>query len=199
MVNANTNLMFVGLFVVSGLWAGCAWDNSPPPYHSVISFDPSRAHTYVSVVPAKNAPSIRDWKADENVGIDYGSEGYGAAGPSAAPTASQAVGGAISTPSGASSGGAAGTTSPGSGTPGTIIGTSPSAQPITTPSPITTSPSISPPPSPGVNSTLSSPTYPTFSTPSPTGLTNTSSGVFFTNRFTAPTNTLLNPALNTVP
>ena len=193
MVNANMNLMFVGLCVVSGLWTGCAWDNSPPPYHSVISYDPSRAHTYVSAVPAKNAPSIRDWKTDEDVGIDYGSKGYGAAGPSA----SQAVGGAASTPSGASSGGAAGTTSPASAVPGSIIGnppgigTSPSTQPMATPAQITTTPAT------GLNSTLSSPTYPTLSTPSPTGPTNTSSGVTFTNRFTAPTNTLLNPGLNT--
>jgi outer membrane lipoprotein SlyB len=169
MENANMNLMFVGLFVVSGLWAGCAWDNSPPPYHSVISYDPSRAHNYVSVVPVKNAPSIRDWKADEDVGIDYGSKGYGAAGPSAAPTAGQAAGGAVSTPSGASSGGAAGTTTQ----------------------------TTSAPPSNGLNSTLSRPTstqYPTFSTSSPT---NTSSGVIFTNRYAAPSNSLLSPGSGT--
>lgn len=191
MENANMNLMFVGLFVVSGLWAGCAWDNSPPPYHSVISYDPSQAHTYVSVAPVKNAPSIRDWKTDEDVGIDYGSKGYGtAAGPSAAPTASQAVGGAVSTPSGASSGGAAGTTSPASAVPGSIIGPYPGTPPITTtPAPITTTPATGP------NSTLSTPATSPFT--APTAPTNTGSGVIFTNRFTTPTNTVLNPGLNT--
>jgi hypothetical protein len=189
MGNANMNLMFVGLFVVSGLWAGCAWDNSPPPYHSVISYDPSRAQHYVSVEPVKNAPSIRDWKADEDVGIDYGGKGYGAAGPSAAPTAGQAAGGAVSTPSGVSSGGAAGTTTPPSGTPGTLIGSPPNtgvsgASPG--PAPITTSPALSAPLSPGVTST-----------PSPTGPTNTSSGVIFTNRYAAPSNSLLSPGSGT--
>src|SRR5262245_51965974 len=115
---SNTKLAFLGLALFCGFLGGCAWDNSPPPYRSVITFDPSRAHTFLSDVPPANAPSTRDWKTNQIVGV-----GYGSSGPNTPVASGQAVGGAASTPSGVSSGGAAGTattaptTSPGSGTP----------------------------------------------------------------------------------
>src|SRR5439155_51253 len=121
------------------------------------------AHTYVSAVPAKNVPFIRDWKTDEDVGIDYGSKGYGAVGF----FVSQVVGGVAFIFFGVFLGGVAGTTSFASAVPGSIIGnppnikTSPNTQPITTPTQITTTPTTR------LNSTLSNPTYPTFNTPSP--------------------------------
>jgi hypothetical protein len=202
MSNAKTGFI-LGLIVVSGLLAGCAWDNSPPPYHSVISYDPSRAQTFVATTP--NTPSTSDWKTNQISGV-----GYGSAASYHAPPAAQAVGGAVSTPSGITSGGATGT-SPTSGTPGAIIGSPPSSSIIgvpnspTLPGPITTSPSISTPQQAtiiGPSSTLSTPTtppqYPGLSTPTPTGFgpTNTGSGVLFTNTFRAPTNSFTSPSLN---
>lgn len=203
----DTKITSLGFVVFCGFLAGCAWDNSPPPYHTVIHYDPSRAQTYVSAVPPANAPSLSDWKTNQVVGV-----GYGSPGPSTPTTSGQAVGGAASTPSGVSSGGAAGTTTtgptptPSSGTPGTvignpntgIIGTYPTPAPT---GPSSTSPAITaPPPSTGLNSPLStpgtSPQFPALSAPTPTGPTNTSPGVIFTNRFIAPTNTGLNPGLN---
>src|SRR5436190_11655825 len=120
MSSAKIRLTLIGL-VASGLLAGCAWDNSPPPYHSVISYDPSRAQSYVSNLPTTNTPSTSDWKTDEDVGI------YGYSGSYTAPTPPQAVGGAASSPSGISSGTATGTFSPASGTAGAIIGSPPSS------------------------------------------------------------------------
>src|SRR5690349_12995261 len=103
----RTKLALVGFIASFGFLAGCAWDNSPPPYHSVITFDPSQSKTFLSDVPPSNAPSMRDWKTNQVVGV-----GYGSSGQNAPATSGQAVGGAASTPSGVSYGGAAGTTSP---------------------------------------------------------------------------------------
>jgi len=168
----------VGVLVISTLVAGCAWDNSPPPYHSVISYDPSRAQTYVSTAETANSPSTSDWKTNQVVGT-----GYGATTGASPSTTGGAVGGAVSSPSGVSYGGAAGTGSPAPAAPGTTVG-----------SPSTTSPAINPPqPATGFNPTLSSPGI---TLQSPTGFTNTTSGVLFTNHYTAPTNTLPNPSLN---
>jgi hypothetical protein len=206
MSSLTTKLALVGFIASFGFLAGCAWDNSPPPYRSVITFDPSRAHTFLSDVPPANAPSTRDWKTNQIVGV-----GYGSTGPNTPATSGQAAGGAASTPSGVSYGGAGGTTtgpttSPGSGTPGTIvgnppgtgIGTYPTPAPTATPGPLRTSPAISPPPpATGLNSTtpFSSPSSPSpgFSSP---GITNSGSGALFTNRFTAPTNSFSSPGLN---
>jgi len=212
MSNVKTQLSLFGFALACGLLAGCAWDNSPPPFHTVIRYDPSQAKTYVSAVPPANAPSTSDWKTDKIVGV-----GYGSSGPSTPTTSGQAIGGAASTPAGVSYGGAAGTTTPsptptpGSGIPGTVIGNPPNTgiigtYPTLAPTgPITTSPATSPTqPATGLNSPLSAPSptpqFPALSTPTPTGPTNTIPGVIFTNRFTAATNTGLNPGLiNPIP
>lgn len=208
MGNVKTQLSYFGFALACGLLAGCASNNSLPPFHTVIHYDPSQAKTYVSAVPSANAPSMSDWKTNQIVGVNYGSPG-----PSTPTTSGQAVGGAASTPAGVSYGGAAGTTTttsptptPGSGAPGTVIGNPPSTgiigtYPTLAPTgPITTSPAATTPPSTGLNSPLSvpssTPQFPALSTPTPTGPTNTSPGVIFTNRFIAPTNTGLNPGLN---
>jgi len=203
MSNAKTQRSFFGFALACGLLAGCAWDNSPPPYHTVIHYDPSRAKTYVSAVPAANAPSMSDWKTNQVVGV-----GYGSPGPTTPTTSGQAVGGATSTPAGVSYGGAAGTTTtsptptPGSGTPGTVIGNPPNSAisgtyPTPAPTgPSTTSPAISPPqPAPGINPLSASPT-PQPPGISSRGITNSGSSVLFTNRFTAPTNSFSSPGLN---
>jgi hypothetical protein len=205
----NTKGIFLGFGLACGLLAGCAWDNSPPTYHTVIHYDPSRAHTYVSAVSATNAPSMSDWKTNQAVGV-----GYGSPGPSTPTTSGQAVGGAASTPSGVSYGEAAGTTTtnptatPSSGTPGTLIGNPANTgtignyrtpAPTATPGPITTSPAISPTqPTTELNSATPfsvspSPQTPGFGMP---GITNSGSGVLFTNRFNAPTNSFSSPGLN---
>src|ERR1051325_424570 len=79
--------------------AGCAKDTTLPPFHTSIQYDPSRSHTYLSDVPPTNAPSTRDWKTNQAVGVGYGTTGAGAAIPNATGTAA----GAASSPSGASS------------------------------------------------------------------------------------------------
>jgi hypothetical protein len=163
---------------VSVLLAGCAWDNSPPPYHTVIKYDPSRAQTYVSAVPPTNAPSTHDWKTNQVVGV-----GYGTSAPDAAAPNSGTTGGAVSTPSGVSYGAAAGTASP----------NTPSVTPLANPTPTGTSPSLVPAPSgisapqpaSGLNRSSTSPSL----RPQPgIGPTNTGSSLLFTNRLTPLTN-----------
>src|SRR5262245_14830030 len=188
MRNAGTRFTLFGLTAVCGLLGGCAWDNSPPPYRSVITYDPSRAQTYVSTVPETNAPSTDDWKTNQMVGV-----GYGTTGPTGAAIPAQPNGGAVSTPSGTSYGTAAGTAPPAPAAPGAIIGspstTGLSPSPGTTPTsgPINTSSGVtSPQPSAGLNSSsVTSPQNSPFSTQPPT---NTSSSLFYTNRFSPLTN-----------
>ena len=202
MGDSKTKLILVGFVAVCALLAGCAWDNSPPPYHSVIHYDPSRAQTYVSNIPSTNAPSTRDWKTNQIVGV-----GYGTTGPNPAVTTGQAVGGAVSTPSGVSYGTGAGTPTTASGTPGTIInpsatapiGTSPSAAPTT--GPINTSSSVT---APQLGTGLTTTPYQPSSTLSPplgtqpgTGVTNTGSSLILTNRFSPLTNSFTPNGLNT--
>src|SRR5437899_2857717 len=115
MSNAKARFTLLGLMGISTLLAGCAWDNSAPPYHSVISYDPSPAQSYVSAVPDTNTPSTSDWKTNQVVG-----GGYGTTGPTTTATPAQPIGGAVSTPSGTSSGTATGTAVPAA--PGTVIG-----------------------------------------------------------------------------
>jgi hypothetical protein len=203
MSSAKTNLCFLGSIAVSAFLAGCASDNSLPPFHTVIRYDPTQAQTYVANVPPTNAPSMRDWKTNNVVGV-----GYGSTGPNVGPPAPTAVGGAVSTPSGMSSGAGSGTSSAAPSAPGTIgnppaagsIGTYPNAP--TAPGPINTSPAITPPQTPnGLNSTTpfrpsTSLLYPGNATQTGLGFTNTGSGVLFTNRYTAPTNALSSPGLN---
>jgi hypothetical protein len=204
MSNVKTRFSFFAFALACSFLASCAWDNSPPPYHTVIHYDPSRAQPFASNIAPANAPSTRDWKTNQVVGV-----GYGSAGPVTPTTSGQAVGGAASTPSGVSSGGASGTAipAPASSTPGTIIGnppgtgiigTSPIPTPTATPGP-TTSPAISPLSPTGPTSTTG--TGPNLTTPfsvspqSPT-FTNTGSGALFTNSYTAPTNSFSNPELS---
>jgi hypothetical protein len=207
MSSAKTKHSVLASILLSGFLVGCAWDNSPPPYHTVIRYDPNQAHPYLSNVPPTNAPSTRDWKTNTVAGV-----GYGSTAPDAAPpSAPAAVGGAVSSPSGMSSGAGSGTSSPGPSAPGTIIGnppgtgiigTSPNAP--TVPGPINTSPAITAPQAPtGLNSTTpfrptTSLLYPGNNTQTGIGPTNTTSGVLFTNRYIAPTNPLSSPGL-TVP
>lgn len=197
-----------GLLVLGGFMAGCASDNSPPPFHTAIHYDPSQSHTYVSAVPPTNAPSTRDWKTNQVVGLDYGTSGNATA-PTAAPGAAV---GAASTPSGTSSGAAAGTsggagvsTAPvsASGAPGAIIGTPTSTVIGPAPSTITpgstintgtgqTAPSVGT----GLNSTpfrASTLTPPGLSV---TGYTNSGTGVTLTNTITGQTNLLPGSGLN---
>lgn len=98
--------------ILGGLLAGCAWDNSPPPYHTVIRYDPSRSQTFLSNNPPTNAPSTRDWKTNQVVGVGYGSTGASA--PAATGAAAGGIG-AASSPSGISTGSGAGTTATGTG------------------------------------------------------------------------------------
>jgi hypothetical protein len=205
-----------GLLVLGGFMAGCASDNSPPPFHTAITYDPSQSHTYVSAVPPTNAPSTRDWKTNQIVGLDYGTSGNATA-PNAAPGAAGAGVGAASTPSGTSSGSAAGVTgggagvstapalapAPASGAPGAIIGTPTSTVIGPAPSTITpgstintgtgqTAPSVGT----GLNSTpfrASTLTPPGLSV---TGYTNSGTGVTLTNTITGQTNLLPGSGLN---
>src|SRR5690242_134189 len=101
MGDARLKLPLVGFLAT--LLAGCAWDNSPPPYHTVIRYDPSRAQTFVSNVPATNAPSTQDWKTNQVTGVGYGSTGVTTV-PNSSATTGAAMGGAASTPSGVSYG-----------------------------------------------------------------------------------------------
>jgi hypothetical protein len=193
MGDSKTKLALGGFVVACGFLAGCAWDNSAPPYHTVIRYDPSRAQTYVSNIPSTNAPSTSDWKTNEDVGV-----GYGTAGPNAAATTGQAAAGAASTPSGVSYGAGAGTTTTGSGAPGTIgntpatgaIGTSPSAAPTT--GTINTSPGVT---GPQLGTGLNTAPYQPSSIQSLSlgtqpgiGVTNTGSSLILTNRLTPLTN-----------
>jgi len=208
MSSTKTNISVLTCLVVSGVLAGCASDKAPPAYHTVISYDPTRAQTFLANVPPTNAPSTRDWKTNDVVGV-----GYGSTGPNVGPPAPTAVGGAVSTPSGMSSGAGSGTSSAAPSAPGTIIGNPPGAGSIgtypnapTAPGPINTSPAITPPQTPnGINSGINSTTpfrpstsllYPGNATQTGLGFTNASSGVLFTNRYTAPTNPLSSPGLN---
>jgi len=75
MSNVKTKFSLFGFMAAIGFLAGCAWDNSPPPYHTVIRYDPSRAHPYISNVAPDNAPSTRDWKTNHITGVGYGSTG----------------------------------------------------------------------------------------------------------------------------
>jgi hypothetical protein len=147
---------------------------------------------------------MRDWKTNDVAGV-----GYGSTGPNVAPPAPTTAGGAVSTPSGMSSGAGSGTSSAAPSAPGTIIGNPPGAGSIgtypnapTAPGPINTSPAITAPqPAAGGNSTTpfrpsTSLLYPGNATQTGIGFTNTSSGVLFTNRYTAPTNPLSSPGLN---
>src|SRR5258705_357013 len=188
MGDVTTKLMrnLVGFLLASGWLAGCAWDNSLPPYHTVIHYDPSRAQTYVSNIPSTNAPSARDWQTNQDVGVGYGT------------TTGQAAGGAASTPSGVSYGAGVGTTTTGAGAPGTIgnapatgaIGTSPGAAPTT--GTINTSPSVTAPQlGTGLNTTPYQPgsiQSPSLGTQPGIGVTNTGSSVILTNRLTPLTN-----------
>jgi hypothetical protein len=201
----RTCVKTVGSFILAGFLAGCAWDNSPPPYHSVINYDPSRSQTFLSTNPPTNAPSTRDWKTNQVAGVGYGTVG------SAAPAANTAAGevGAASSPSGISTGAGSGTAATGAAvgaTPGTaapgaiignppgtgIIGTSPSAGPASslnqTPG---TSPSVGTglrPVTPLGTGTL--PSSPPLNTFGGSGITNTGPGVTFTNTLAGPTNLL---------
>jgi hypothetical protein len=112
---------FTSLVVLAGLLAGCAWDNSPPPYHSVINYNPNRSQTLLSSNPTTNTPSTKDWKTNQVVGVGYGSTGSSA--PAANGVGAGAVG-AASSPSGISTGAGAGTAAPGTG-----IGTAPAISP----------------------------------------------------------------------
>jgi hypothetical protein len=204
MDDSKTKLTLVGVVVACGFLAGCAWDNSPPPYHSVIHYDPSRAQTYVANVAPTNAPSTRDWKTNQIVGVGYGTTGPNS---TAAPAPGEATGGAASTPSGVSYGAGAGTPTPASGTPGTIInpsatapiGTSPTAAPTT--GPINTSPSVT---GPQLGTGLNTTPYQPSSTPSPSrgsqpsgiGVTNTGSSFILTNRLGPLTNSFTPNGLN---
>jgi hypothetical protein len=191
MGDTTTKLTLFGLVVACGLLAGCSSDNSPPPFHTVIHYDPSRAQTYVADIPSTNAPSTRDWKTNQDVGV-----GYGTTGPNA--TAGGAMGGAASTPSGVSYGAGAGTTTTGSGAPGAIgnppstgaIGTSPVAAPTT--GPINTSAGVTGPQlGTGLNTSPYQPSSiqsPSLGTQSGIGVTNTGSSVILTNRLTPLTN-----------
>src|SRR6266487_2942913 len=82
MSNVKTQLSILGFAVACSLMAGCAWDNSPPPYHTVIRYDPSRAQPSVSNVSQGNAPSTRDWKTNQVSGVGYGSTDPNAPAPS---------------------------------------------------------------------------------------------------------------------
>jgi hypothetical protein len=198
MGDAKTKLALVGFAVACGFLAGCAWDDSSPPYHTVIHYDPSRAQTYVSNIPSTNTPSTTDWKTNEDVGV-----GYGTTGPNAAAAPGAATGGAASTPSGVSYGTGSGTPTTASGTPGTIInpsttapiGTSPSAA-----STINTGPSVT---GPQLGAGLNTTPYQPSSTPSPSlgtqpgiGVTNTGSSGIPTNRFAPLTNSFAPNGLN---
>lgn len=113
----------VGL-MLGGWLAGCAWDNSPPPYHSVINYDPNRSQTFLSSNPPTNAPSTRDWKTNRVAGVGYGSTG------SSAPAANGVAPGvgAASSPSGVSTGAGVGTATTGTGVGATpAIGPAPGA------------------------------------------------------------------------
>ncbi len=98
--------------MLGGLLAGCAWDNSPPPYHTVIRYDPGQSQTLLSDNPPTNTPSTKDWKTNQVVGVGYGSTG------ASTPTATGASAGglgAASSPSGISTGSGAGATPTGTG------------------------------------------------------------------------------------
>jgi hypothetical protein len=191
MRNATIRLTLIE-FVASGLLAGCAWDNSAPPYHSVISYDPSRAQSYVSTVPSTNTPSTSDWKTNQVVG-----GGYGTTGPTTTAIPAQPIGGAVSTPSGVSSGTAAGTGAPAApAARGTIIGSpqatgiSPSPSATPTSSPINTSAGVTiPQPGAGLNPfSISSPQNSSLGTQPGMNATNTGSSLLYTNRFPLLTN-----------
>jgi hypothetical protein len=196
---ARASLRSVVPVLLAVFLASCAWDNSPPPFNTVIKYDPIRAHTFVSNNPPTNAPSTRDWKTNQVAGVGYGSSSASPANSSAAEAA-----GAASSPSGISTGSGAGTAgaggvTAGSGaaagvaTPGSIIGTSPNAGPTSSSlnSSAGTSPSIGTglrPVTPLGTGTL--PTTPPLNTFGGTGITNTGSGRIFTNTLTGPTNLL---------
>jgi hypothetical protein len=207
------------LVMVSGLVGGCARDHASQPFHSDIRYDRSQSHTYLSEVPPANAPSTRDWKTNQAVGV-----GYGTTGDATTPNAAQGTAiGAASTPSGTSSGAGAGVTSggagvitapavgptPGSGTPGTIIGNPPSTGPVGTSSATPPGSTINngaginaPSPGTGPNSTpfrtgtLTTPGSLTTPGPNRIGVTNTGPGVLFTNTVTGQTNLLPGTGLN---
>jgi hypothetical protein len=195
-----------GALAAGALLAGCAWDNSPPPFHSVLKYDPSRAQTFLSNVPPTNAPSTQDWKTNQVAGLGYGSSASSAP---PANTAGPAAVGAASSPSGVSTGAATGTApagigvgaAPGTGAPGTIIG-SPTGTIIgTTPSAGPIGPSLNPSaqtgPSVGTGLAPVTPLGTGSLTPSPapstfTGstFTNTASSPIFTNTLPPQTNLL---------
>lgn len=202
-----------GVLATGALLAGCAWDNSPPPFHTVIRYDPSRAQTFLASVPPTNAPSTRDWKTNQVVGVDYGNSASSA--PPANTGGAEGVG-AASSPSGISTGGGAGTattatgigTGPGtsapagtaapgsiiSSPPGTgIIGTTPSAAPASTSSnpSARSSPSVGTGPAPVTRlGTGTLPNNPGVNTFGGIGVTNTGSSVTPPNTLTGQTNFL---------
>lgn len=187
---------FTGFALASALLAvaGCARDTTLPPFHTSIKYDHSRSDTSLSDVPPTDAPSTRDWKTNQVVGVGYGTSGPKTGVSNATGTAA----GAASSPSGTNSGAASGVSSggagvssstavgstPGSGTPGTIMGNPPGTGTIGgTP----TTPGSSLNTTPFRSGTLTSPGF------GEIGVTNRGSGVLFTNTITGQTNFLNRP------
>jgi hypothetical protein len=225
MGNIKTQLLksSAGLLVASTLFAvgGCASDTTLPPFHTSVKYDPSHSHTYLSEVPPTNAPSTRDWKTNQLVGVRYGTSQAEGAAPNGTGTAA----GAASSPSGTSSGSAGGVTTgagvsaapgvgptPGSGTPGTIVGNPPGTGIVGGAPTLAPAPSRAVNPSagvisPSISTGLSSPASGLSSTPlqpgtlaSPgiggIGITNRPSVLLFTNTVIGQTNSLPGTGLN---
>jgi len=210
-----SNLNLFGLLVLSAFIAGCAND-SLPPFHSSIQYNPSQSHTFLSDMPPTNAPSTRDWKTNQSVGVGYSTTGEQPAVPTAAGAASTPSAASSGSATGVTSGGAGVSTAPGAGTtagtaaPGPIIGnpsstgiigtSPPAAPPTSTISPGTglSSPSpgtgFSSNPNPFRTANPPTSTSPTSSGLNGIGFTNTVPGTTFTNIIPAQTNFL--PGLN---